>query len=285
MDSLTGKVAVVTGAASGMGRAFAERFARAGMKVVLADIERPVLDEAVAAITATGAEAIGVVTDVGDPASVDALRDQAIEAFGRVNVLCNNAGVGGGSGGGPDKISLADWEWVLKVNLWGVIHGHHSFLGHLMEHGDGHIVNTASMAGHLPGHSAYNASKFAVVGITEGLYNTLKMMGSGVGVSCLCPGFVSTNIMTSYRNRPEWAAPTMAAAEASLPPQVQARMDAVADRIRGGKPPAEVADLVHDAVLSGQFWIYTDEEFLPHMTARYANVTAARNPTGWMASA
>ena len=166
MESLSGKTAVVTGAGSGMGRAFAERFARAGMNVVLADVEAPKLDEAVAAIEATGAAAIGVVTDVTDGAAVDRLRDAAIERFGRVHVLCNNAGVAGNGPSGGNFVNEAEWRWVLEVNLWGVVHGHRAFLPHLVEHGDGHIVNTASMAGHFPGHSAYSASKWAVNGFT-----------------------------------------------------------------------------------------------------------------------
>src|SRR5829696_5680293 len=166
MKQLVGKTAVITGAASGMGRAFAERFADAGMNVVLADVEVPRLDEATAAVAARGVEAIAVPTDVSDATAVDRLRDAALERFGRVNLVCNNAGVGGSMAGAA--IDLDDWRWVLGVNLWGVVHGHRSFLPHLLEHGDGHIVNTASMAGLYPGHSAYAASKWAVVAITEG---------------------------------------------------------------------------------------------------------------------
>ena len=172
MKDLAGKTAVVTGAGSGMGRAFAERFADAGMNIVLADVEVPRLDEAAASVSERGVEAIAVPTDVADADAVERLRDAAIERFGRVHVLCNNAGVAG-SMTGPG-IDLDDWRWVIGVNLWGVIHGHRAFLPHLVEHGEGHIVNTASMAGHHPGHSAYTASKWAVVAITEGLYQQLQ---------------------------------------------------------------------------------------------------------------
>ena len=176
MQTLKGKTAVVTGAGSGMGRAFAIRFAQEGMNVVLSDIEAPTLDDAVAEVeraATDGARAIGVVTDVADADAVRQLAATAIDTFGKVNVLCNNAGVGGGSlSAAAGHVDLPDWTWVMGVNFWGVVNGHEAFLPHMLEHGDGHIVNTASMAGHFPGHSAYSASKWAVVGITEGLYNS-----------------------------------------------------------------------------------------------------------------
>src|SRR3954466_3265063 len=156
-----------------MGRGFAERFAMAGMNIVLADIEGPRLDEASEAVRRMGVEAIGVATDVSDADAVERVRDAALERFGRVNLLCNNAGVAGSMTGAGGQMQLPDWQWVIGVNLWGVVHGHRSFLPHLLEHGDGHIVNTASMAGHHTGHSAYSPSKWAVVAITEGLYKKL----------------------------------------------------------------------------------------------------------------
>jgi NAD(P)-dependent dehydrogenase (short-subunit alcohol dehydrogenase family) len=275
VQTLDGKTAVVTGAGSGMGRAFAERFARAGMNVVLADVEIPKLDEAVAAITATGARAIGVPTDVTDGTAVDRLRDTAVEAFGRVHVLCNNAGVAGGSPSAAGWVTENDWRWVLEVNLWGVIHGHRAFLPHLVEHGDGHIVNTASMAGHFPGHSAYTASKWAVVGITEGLYHDPRLRAAGVGVSCLCPGWVNTNIAESARNRPEWAA-TRADIEPTA--EEEAMRAFVIDQLRSGMQPAAVAELVHDAILSNTFWIFTDRQMVKALEPRHQSVLTATNP-------
>lgn len=275
METLQGKTAVVTGAGSGMGRAFAERFARAGMKVVLADVEVPKLDEAVAAIVATGAEAIGVVTDVTDGAAVDRLRDAAIERFGRVHVVCNNAGVAGTGPLGGSFVNEAEWRWVLDVNLWGVIHGHRAFLPHLVEHGDGHIVNTASMAGHFPGHSAYTASKWAVVGITEGLFHDPRLKAAGVGVSCLCPGWVNTAIADSARNRPEWAAPELGVE----PTEMEEMMEAyVRDQLRSGMEPAAVADLVHDAILENRLWVFTDMQMVAGLQPRYDAVLSATNP-------
>jgi len=275
VDTLDGKTAVVTGAGSGMGRAFAERFARAGMRVVLADVEGPKLDEAVASITATGAQAIGVQTDVTDGAAVDRLRDAAIEAFGRVHVLCNNAGVAGGMPSGGEWVNEPEWRWVLEVNLWGVIHGHRAFLPHLVEHGDGHIVNTASMAGHFPGHSAYSASKWAVVGITEGLYHDPRLKAAGVGVSCLCPGWVNTAIAESARNRPEWAAPPRDVEPTAMEEMMRAY---VVDQLRSGMEPTAVADLVHDAILSGTFWVFTDRQMVAALAPRHEAVLAGTNP-------
>jgi NAD(P)-dependent dehydrogenase (short-subunit alcohol dehydrogenase family) len=274
MQDLGGKTAVITGAASGMGRAFAERFADAGMNVVLADVEFPRLEEAAADVASRGVETLAVPTDVSDPDAVDRLRDAAIERFGRVHLVCNNAGVAGSLT--STGIDLAEWRWVLGVNLWGVVHGHRSFLPHLLEHGEGHIVNTASMAGHFPGHSAYSAGKWAVVSMTEGLYQQLRAQGSTVGVSCLCPGWVATDIGTSHRNRPEWAAPR--ALDEPVDSQVAQMRDFVLDQLRNGMPPAQVADLVHDAVVENRFWIFTDTAMVAALRPRFDAVLAAENP-------
>jgi NAD(P)-dependent dehydrogenase (short-subunit alcohol dehydrogenase family) len=276
MEQLESKTAVVTGAASGMGRAFALRFARAGMNVVLSDVEGPALDQAVAEVAATGAEAMGMVTDVADSAAVQQLAAQAIDRFGRVNLVCNNAGVAGsGITAGAGDLALNDWRWVMGVNFWGVVHGHEAFLPHLLSHGDGHIVNTASMAGHFPGHSAYSASKWAVVAITEGLYQQLRSTGSTVGVSCLCPGWVNTAIADSARNRPEWAAPD---ALEDPSPEAEHRFALVREHLAAGRPPEEVADLVHDAVVGDRFWIFTDLAMVAGLQSRFAAVLEDRNP-------
>lgn len=286
MQHLAGKTAVVTGAASGMGRAFADRFARSGMDVVLADVEGPALEEAAKAVAVTtashGRRTLAVETDVSDEASVMALAETTMAEMGQVNVVCNNAGVaGGGLLAEPTDISVPDWTWVLGVNLWGVVHGHKAFLPHLLEHGDGHIVNTASMAGHFPGHSAYTASKWAVVGITEGLYHQLAAMGSTVGVSCLCPGWVNTRIADSIRNRPEWAAP-IRVDEPS--PEDEARATFVRDQLASGRSPEAVAELVQDAIVGNRFWIFTDLAMVANLQVRFDAILANQNPS-WPAAA
>ncbi len=283
MKDLKGKTAVVTGAASGMGLSFARRFARAGMNVVLSDIEGPALDIAVEDVKASLAERgsdpvelMAAVTDVASADEVEALATSSIERFGSVAVLCNNAGVGGGSlTASPGGVHLEDWKWVMDVNFWGVVHGHASFLPHMLENGEGHIVNTASMAGHFPGHSAYSASKWAVVGISEGLFDQMTREDLGVGVSCLCPGWVNTKIAESARNRPEWAAPS-ALNEPS--PEQEARVEFIRDQLQSGLDPDAVGDLVHDAIIDDQFWIFTDMTMVAALETRFKNVLACANP-------
>lgn len=270
MQNLEGKTAVVTGAASGMGLAFAERFAAAGMNVVLADVEEPRLTAAVASLGSTGAAAMGVPTDVSDEAAIIALKDEALERFGAVHVVCNNAGVAGGD-------RLADWQWVMNVNFWGVVHGMRTFLPLLVEQDEGHIVNTASIAGIMPGFSAYSASKWAVVGMTEGLFHQLSAQGSNVGVSCLCPGWVKTDIVSSERNRPEWAAP-LPLDEQEDDQLAMMRRQFVADAIASGMPPAQVADMVHDAIVESKLWIFTDQSMVDIQRPRLEALLAGENP-------
>ncbi len=202
MRELKGKTAFVTGGASGIGLALGRAFAEEGVKVMLADIEANALGAAVESLKGVGAEVRGVVCDVADPASVDHAAKMSCETFGRVHVVCNNAGVG--TGGGIDRISIEEWQWVLDVNVLGVLYGIRAFLPHIRAHGEGgHIVNTASVAGMLNrlGFSPYSASKFAVVSMSEGLANDLRPLG--IGVSVVCPGFVRTRIMESERSRPK----------------------------------------------------------------------------------
>ncbi len=267
MDTLAGKTAVVTGGASGMGRAFADRLARAGMNIVVADIEVPPLDTAVAELEAHGTRVIGVRCDVSDSSSVQALAARAFETFGTVNVVCLNAGVAGG--GGPiETLTAADWAWTLGVNVFGIAHGISAFLPHIKTHGDGHLVITASIAGltSFPGAAPYNTSKHAAIAIAETMFSELRDAGSTVGVSCLCPGIVSTRIIDSERNRPE------AFQRPGPPPELTAEREqmhnAVLDIFAQAKPPAEVADLVHDAIVANRFWIFTDEVYTPAIHAR-----------------
>lgn len=206
MQELSGRVAVVTGAASGIGLALAERFAAEGMKVVLADIEEPALRLAEEKLSTRGAETLAVRTDVSLWDDVRALADAAYERFGAVHVLCNNAGVAGEGGGGVGlwNRTVLDWQWLLGVNLFGVIHGVHAFVPRMLEGGDeGRIVNTASLAGIVDGNDMYGVSKHAVVALSQALRAQLRAAKAKVGVSVLCPGLIETQIATSARNRPE----------------------------------------------------------------------------------
>ncbi len=224
MQELDGKVAVVTGAASGIGRAMIERFAAQGMKVVLADVEEEALAKADAEVAATGAETLAKVTDVSSRASVDELAAAVTERFGGANVLCNNAGVSGGAGSLWDTTEK-DWSWVLGVNLMGVVHGMQAFVPAMVASGEpGHVVNTSSVLGLATGGgSIYGVTKHAVTRLSEGLWYDLRAANASVGVSVLCPGMIATNIIGSGRNRPsdlqnETQPPT---------PEMRQRMDAM----------------------------------------------------------
>ncbi len=253
MEDLQGKVAVITGGASGIGRAVADRAAAAGMQIVLGDIEEGPLEQAVDDLTSSGAEAIGLVGDVSDRAAVEALRDAALDRFGAVHLVHNNAGIG--LGGPIWEVTEEDWRWILGVNLWGVIHGVATFTPLLIEQGEGHIVNTASIAGLIvaPFLGPYNATKQAVVAISETLCKDLQTVGAPVGVSVLCPGFVQTRIAESDRNRPDWAPDRNVTGAAEVQGVVQNLVD-------GGIAPTAVADRVIDAVRSNTFYILTHPE-------------------------
>ena len=279
MEELTGKTAVITGAASGIGLGMSKRLAQAGMNIVLADIEEPALADATAEIQALGVQAMPMVVDVTDADAVETLAEASVAEFGAVHVVANNAGVGGSMGGDPSTpIDLKDFRWVMEVNLMGVVHGHASFLPRMMAQGEGHIVNTASMAGHFPGHSAYSASKWAVVALTEGLWNTLTPMDTAVSCSCLCPGWVNTRIAESDRNRPEWAAGNPL--EETEPDELaELRRAFIEDALANGMSPDEVGGLVHDAIVQNKLWVFTDMTMVNALKPRYDAVLENRNPT------
>jgi NAD(P)-dependent dehydrogenase (short-subunit alcohol dehydrogenase family) len=272
MEELQGKVAVITGGASGIGRAVAEAAAAAGMKLVLADIEEAKLKETDAALSSSGAEILSVPTDVSDGSSVEELRDKALARFGAVHLVHNNAGV---AVGGPLwTVSEADWNWILGVNLWGVIHGIRAFVPVLLEQGEGHVVNTASLAGLTsPGMlGPYNVTKHSVVTMSETLYRDLNLVGSRVGVSVLCPGFVRTGIAESDRNRPAWA-------PAVSPPPGLDLQGVVRDLVAGGIDPAVVAQKVLFAVRVNRFYILTHDDTRAMVETRLQDILQGRRPS------
>ena len=277
MREFEGGTAVITGAASGMGLAMAECFAREGMNVVLSDIEERALKDAAARIEALGVTALAVQTDVGNEGEMDHLGRVVRAHFGAPDVLCLNAGVGGG-GGPTHQITTRDWKWTLDVNLWGVIHGLRVFLGDMRERDAGHIVTTASVAGltSFPGSLPYNATKHAVVSIMEGLFSELAEAGSNVHVHCLCPGVVATNITHSERNRPKELRNDV---DGEAPREIPAQMRSFLDRVYAeAKPSSEVAELVLAAIVEGRFWIQTDGFFRDAITARHRSIENDTDP-------
>ncbi|MEO8696973.1 MAG: SDR family NAD(P)-dependent oxidoreductase [Acidimicrobiales bacterium] len=278
MRDLQGKTAVITGAASGMGRAFTDRLARAGMRVVLGDIEQAALQTAVTELEAQGATAVGVVTDVSKESDMNALQARAIEQFGSVDVVCLNAGVAGGTGP-MESLTVGDWQWTLGVNLWGIIHGVHTFVPDLKRQNSGHVVITASIAGltSFPNMGPYNVTKHSAVAIAETLFSELRDQGSAVSVSCLCPGIVRTNIITSERNRPEALRRPLMEPERTNEDLDRGR--ASYEIFTNAKPPHEVADLVHDAIVEDRFWILTDEVFTPEINRRLESIRDRTEPT------
>ncbi|MDO9175899.1 MAG: SDR family NAD(P)-dependent oxidoreductase [Actinomycetota bacterium] len=283
MKNLDGKVAVVTGGASGIGRAVATRFAEAGMRVVLADIQEDALDQTASELAAAGHQVIGVRTDVSVGESVEALAATVMAEFGAVHVLHNNAGVG--VGGYLWTHTQRDWEWVLGVNLWGVIHGVRVFVPLMISQGEpAHIVNTASMAGliSVPGLGAYNVSKHGVVTLSETLERDLRIAGAPIGVSVLCPGLVMTNIFESHRNRPgdisdEGQDPGLLGLTAAA--DGPARADAL-ESFGTMLTPEQVATAVLEAVVDDHFYILTHPE--PARTlvrSRTDDIIEARHPS------
>jgi NAD(P)-dependent dehydrogenase (short-subunit alcohol dehydrogenase family) len=271
MRELVGKTAFVTGGAGGIGLALGRAFAQAGMKVMLADIEADALQAAVKSLREISPDVSGTLCDVADASSVERAAQAAFDAFGKVHVVCNNAGVAAGSG--IDNISLDSWRWVIDVNLMGVLYGIKSFLPHIRAHGEGgHIVNTASMAGMQTGlgFSPYTASKFAVVSMSEGLSLQLKPLG--IGVSVLCPSFVRTRIGESGRNRPERYGKSQPLDPASAAAAIVAD---IARQIEAGLDPASVAERVLTAIREDELYIFTHPGMRAEVEPRFSAILAA----------
>jgi NAD(P)-dependent dehydrogenase (short-subunit alcohol dehydrogenase family) len=267
VKELKGRVAVVTGGASGIGRGMAEAFAAQGMKLVLADVEEPALAATTQELKGGGADVIGVRCDVTSPKSVAELAERALAQHGAVHVVCNNAGVAGAANmGALWELPLADWEWVLGVNTWGVIHGMRAFLPILVQQPEAHVVNTASLAGTIASGGIYGVSKHACVAISEALYRECQLRAPHVGVSVLCPGWVNTRILESERNRPEAPRPAPAAAPSS---EFGAQREIVAALLKGGLPPRRVGEIVVEGIRANRFYLFTHPHWNYMMKARF----------------
>lgn len=286
MEKLAGRVAVVTGGASGIGRAMGERFAAEGMKVVLADVEAPALEQAAAEISSGGSQVEGVVTDVSSYESVVSLRDRVLDLHGAVHVLCNNAGVGSGAEGHVWEHELNDWRWAMGVNVWGVIHGINAFVPVMLDEGDeGHVVNTSSGNGGispLPGTPIYALTKAAVVVLTECLYAQLAEVGARISASVLFPGpnMLRTGLWTSWRNRPT-DLPKEKPRQTPYPTldEIEARMRDAGMELEY-TPVEEVAERVVEGIRASAFWILapsdrTDES----IKSRAKSMLDRSNPT------
>lgn len=274
MDDLRGKVAVITGGASGIGRALAERFAAEGMKLVLADIDEVTLRSTEVQLAEGGAEVHTVLCDTSLEAEVQALADAAMTRFGGAHVLCNNAGVIGKGDAWRSPMSV--WDWVVGINLYGVIHGIRAFLPIMEDQGEGHIVNTASMAGlvAVPGAAPYNVTKTGVVALSEGLYLELKATGSPVRVSALCPGFVRTNLARGQK----WQERLGSDPGAAQTPMAQLMDAALAQGVDEGIDSTVVADAVVEAIRAEQFWILTHADMRQLPVERMERAARQENP-------
>lgn len=275
MKQFEGKVAVITGAASGIGRGIAERCVNEGMKTVLADIDDAGLDKAEADLKALGGTVLGVRTDVSKRADVELLARRTLEAFRQVHLLFNNAGVGGG--GSAWEATWNDWEWMIGVNLWGVIHGVKVFTPLMLaQNVECHIVNTASAVGLVTGSPSapYSATKHAVVALSESLFLTLQGRGAVIKVSVLCPGLVQTNIMNSEHYRP----PALKNEPVEMSPKMRVGVKFMRAAIEAAMPPRQVADIVFDAIKNERFYILTDPGWVEAIRMRTDNLLRLENP-------
>lgn len=276
MQEFAGKVAVVTGAGSGMGRAFAERFAREGMSVVLADIQEDALERAVAELSAEGFEVLGVPTDVSKKDSLEALASAALERFGKIHIACNNAGVEGYLDGAIWEATDKDWQWTVGVNFWSVIYGTQIFVPLLLAHGEeGHLVNTCSMTSLVRAGNMYGICKQAILALSEVTYGNLRDCGAMVGVTALFPGIIATRLFQGSRNRPPELQNEMPTRGTAAGTEMRERMH---ERLSEGMPPSEVADILVQAIRDDRLYVRTDHDWDEAIQQRFDDIFAGRNP-------
>jgi NAD(P)-dependent dehydrogenase (short-subunit alcohol dehydrogenase family) len=272
MDEFVGKVAVVTGAGSGMGRAFARRFAAEGMKVVVADVQRDALVQTVEQLRADGVSTLDVVTDVSSPWAIRYLADAATEEFGNVHLLCNNAGVEGYLDGAVWEATDKDLSWTFGVNFWSVVQGVREFVPRMLAHGEpAHVVNTVSMTALIAPQNLYGITKHAVLALTEVLASELRQREANIGVTALCPGTIATNLFHGSRNRPAHLRNREDSPGAREGLELRERMHAL---LAEGMPPAEVADKLMQAIRSNSLYLLTDHEWDDLIVARHRAIMA-----------
>ena len=280
MKDFKGKVAVITGAASGIGYGLAERAAKEGMKLVLADVEEGALVKAEKSIRALGADTLAATIDVSKANDVKALAEKTMDTFGLVHLLFNNAGVTVFSN--TWESTLADWKWVLGVNLWGVIHGIHFFVPIMLKQdAECHIVNTASVGGLCPGLAGpYEVSKHGIVALSETLYNQLRQRSSNIGVSVICPGFIKTDVLKCERNRPRELQNKSGINKDIEDPLIRTIYNANIRMIDKGMPPQQLADIVFSAIRKKKFYIFPNaEQYKPIIQTRMEDILQERNPS------
>jgi NAD(P)-dependent dehydrogenase (short-subunit alcohol dehydrogenase family) len=271
MEELAGKTAVVTGAGSGMGKAFALRFAAEGMNVVIGDIQEDALGATASEIEAAGAPVLGVTTDVSAEDSVTALADAAARRFGPVHLLCNNAGVEGYLDGPIWAATPNDWRWTVDVNFWSVVHGIRAFVPRMLAHGDpAHVVNTCSMTSVVQAPNMYGITKHAVLALSEVLHADLRKAGAPIGVTALCPGTIATNLFRGSRNRPA----TLTDAGGNISAAGQETRDRMHAVLAAGMPPSAVADKLVTAIRGDGLYLLTDHEWDPQIIARHEAILA-----------
>ena len=276
MREFAGRVAVVTGAASGMGRAFADRFAEEGMRVALADVETEALERAVRELRAAGRDVIGVATDVSRGEAVERLAAAALDAYGAIHLAVNNAGVEGYLDGALWEATERDWRWTMGVDFWGVVHGVRTFLPIMLERGDeGHLVNTVSMTAVVRATNMYGVAKHAVLALTETIYGQLRERGARVGVSALCPGIIATRLFQGSRNRPPELRNEREPAGAAQGREIRQRMH---ERLQAGMPPAQVAEALIEGIRQDRLYILTDREWDERIRTRTEDILLGRNP-------